>query len=90
MLQDIDEHEQHHIEKVAGNINEESDEEFWEETHELLSDLTLFLILLHTAGVILSSRLQRQNLNKSMIYARRKSTKNNILKDKHSLSIKTG
>ena len=25
LLQDIDEHEQHLIEKVAGNINEESD-----------------------------------------------------------------
>ena len=25
LLQDIDEHEQHRIEKVAGNINEESD-----------------------------------------------------------------
>jgi hypothetical protein len=89
-LQDIDEHEQHLIEKVAGNVNEESDAEFWEETHELLSNLTLFLILLHITGVILSSRLKRQNLIKSMIYCRKKSTKNDRLKDKHSLSIKTG
>jgi cytochrome b len=72
LLQDIDEHEQHLIEKVAGNVNEESDEEFWEEIHEFLSNFTLFLILLHIAGVILSSRLQRQNLIKSMIYGRKK------------------
>jgi len=71
-LQDIDEHEQHLIENFAGDVYEESDEKFWEETHQLLSNLTLFLILLLIAGVILSRLLQRQYLIKSMVYNSKK------------------
>ncbi len=45
----------------------ESDEEFWEELHEIATDLMLILIVLHIAGVVVSSRLHKENLVKAMI-----------------------
>lgn len=41
--------------------------EFWEEAHEVLTNLMLILIALHVAGVLLASRAQRENLIKAMI-----------------------
>jgi cytochrome b len=49
------------------NDKEEASEEFWEEIHEVTTNLTLLLILLHIAGVVISSRLHKENLVKSMI-----------------------
>jgi cytochrome b len=45
---------------------DEEAEEFWEEIHEASSNIMLLLIFLHIAGVIVSSRLHKENLVKSM------------------------
>ena len=42
-------------------------EEFWEELHEISTNVTLLLIALHIAGVIVSGRLHGENLVKAMI-----------------------
>lgn len=50
-------------------------ESFWEETHEAAVNFTLFLITLHILGIIISSRLENENLVKAMITGK---------KEKHS------
>jgi len=47
--------------------NGENDEEMWEELHEVSTNITLLLILLHILGVFISSRLHHENLVKAMI-----------------------
>jgi len=42
------------------------EEEFWEEVHEVSSNVMLFLIFLHIAGVIVSGRLHDEHLVKAM------------------------
>jgi cytochrome b len=56
--------------KEEGNPRQKSnkaDEEFWEEIHEASTNVMLLLIGLHLTGVILSSRLHKENLVKAMI-----------------------
>ena len=56
-----------------GNTDEETsasteeDEEFWEEIHEGSTNFMLLLIGLHLIGVILSSKLHKENLVKAML-----------------------
>lgn len=50
-----------------GKKGETEGEEFWEEIHEALSNLTLFLAILHVISVLIASAIHRENLIKSMI-----------------------
>jgi cytochrome b len=55
-----------------GIENEEEGEEFWEEIHEVSTNFTLFLIFLHITGVLVSSRLDHENLIKAMFTGKKK------------------
>jgi cytochrome b len=49
----------------------EQAEEFWEGLHEFFANFTLLLVILHVGGVILSSRIDKENLVKAMITGRK-------------------
>lgn len=51
----------------AGHDEDEAAEEFWEELHEVSSNIMLLLIVLHVAGVIVAGRLHDEKLVKAMI-----------------------
>jgi cytochrome b len=51
---------------------ENSAEEFWEETHEVFSNISLFLVIFHILGVLFSSMMENENLVKAMINGRKK------------------
>lgn len=55
-------------ENEAGEMSGEAQgEEFWEEIHEAASYFMLLLIALHITGVVVSSRVHKENLVKAMI-----------------------
>ena len=67
---DKDEDEKEHgkeYEEHEGQGGEREGDEFWKEVHEVSSNFTLFLIFLHVAGVVVSSKLHKENLVKAMI-----------------------
>jgi cytochrome b len=50
-----------------GDVASKEGESFWEEIHELSSNFMLALIALHILGIVVSSRLHKENLIKAMI-----------------------
>ncbi|MDQ7073570.1 MAG: cytochrome b/b6 domain-containing protein [Gammaproteobacteria bacterium] len=51
------------------------EEEFWEEIHEFFANLMLVLIAFHITGIVISSKLENENLVKAMITGTKKQLK---------------
>lgn len=56
--------DEHH---KSGHREDDEEEDLWEEIHEVAVNLMLLLIVLHIAGVVVSSRVHGESLVKAMV-----------------------
>ncbi len=63
----VSEDEEDEDENHEKSENGEEQENFWEEIHEISSDITVLLVLVHVLGVLVSGKLHNENLVKGMI-----------------------
>lgn len=64
----------HERERKHAHDHESDGEEFWKEIHEAFTYLTILLIVLHVTGVVIASRLHRENLVKAMLTGYKQTT----------------